>query len=412
MKRLILVILFLLAASSLFAKKIEITFWHSLGFHVKQIIDDMADEYNKNNRGVKINPVFQGLFEEMQVKMLTAAVARKLPDIAQVQIEYMEPYIENNMVKPINDIISDDLRNDIFQSMWDLTTRNGNVYGVPFLISTQVFYYNQEAFEDAGLDPDNPPATWEEMIEIGKKLTQDTDGDGEIDKYAMMFWFDGFYGLLPFLWANGGSLFSDNGKRIVLTSKEMISTVSRMKDLALIHRIMPRNWTNWEGGQAFLTGDLAMGFFTSAGIYYGEQNLPWTLRIAPMPAINSRRCTVLGGSAMMSFSKNRKKQKWVNDFVAWCVSKENTIRLHRQTGFIPVRKSALNSLEEKAFLKENPNYKVPIDAMQYGKPLPNHPEYLKLNDILREMIQRLMLNASDTYEELEWAEEKMNAVLE
>jgi len=94
MKKIILILLFFLAAASLFAKKdIQISFWHSLGFHIKEIIEDIADDYNKTHPGVKVNPVFQGLFEDMQVKMITAAVTRQLPDISQVQFYYIDPYI-------------------------------------------------------------------------------------------------------------------------------------------------------------------------------------------------------------------------------------------------------------------------------------------------------------------------------
>ncbi len=413
MKKIILILLFFLAAASLFAKKdIQISFWHSLGFHIKEIIEDIADDYNKTHPGVKVNPVFQGLFEDMQVKMITAAVTRQLPDIAQVQFEYLDPYIENGLVEPIDDTIPKELGKDILDRLWELASRDGKIYGVPFCVSTTVFFYNEDAFIKAGLDPDKPPLTWENMIEIGKKLTQDTDGDGETDKYAMMFWTDGFYGILPFFWANGGRLYSADGKRIVLTSKEMVSTITMIHDLAFTYKIMPHNWTDWEGGQAFLTGNLAMGPFTSAGITYGEQNLPWTLRISPMPSVNGKRYTVLGGSALVNFSKSRKKRKIVNDFMAWCVSKENTIRIHKEIGYIPVRKSALNSLELKAFHKKNPNYLIPIEGLEYGRSLPNNPEYLKINELFRDMLQRVILNESDPARELARTEKEINAALE
>jgi len=411
MKKVILVFLFVLAASNIYAKKIEISFWHSLGFHVKELIEQMADEYNRAHPKITVNPVFQGLYEEMQVKMLAAAVTRQLPDVSQVQIEYLDTYVENGIIDSIDDEISSVMREDILQKFWDLTTRDGRIYAVPFCVSTSVFFYNADMYEEVGLDPEKPPGTWEEMIRMGKKLTRDTDGDGKYDKYAMMFWADGFYGLMPILWANGGEFFSADGKAD-LTSEAMVRTVRMLMDLIFTHGIMPNNWTDWEGGQAFLTGDLAMGSFTGAAISYGEQNLPWTLKIAPLPAVNGRRFTVLGGSALTNFSRNRKKRRAVNDFIEWCVSKENTIRLHEMIGYVPVRKSALNSLELKAFLKENPNFSVPIEGIEYARPLPAHVEYFKINKLLRDMLQRLILNEADIEEELAKTEKKINSLLE
>jgi len=412
MKKILLTTIFILVSTVLFARNIEITFWHSLGFHVKEIIEDVADEYNKTHPGIKINPVFQGLFEDMQMKMLASAVTHNLPDVAQVQIEYLDPYIENGLINPIDDIISDDDKNDILDVMWKTGSRNDKIYGVPFCISTTVFFYNEDAFKKAHIDPDRAPSTWEQMVGMGEKLTSDTTGDGKIDKYAVMFWMDGLYGIAPIFWANGGRLLSSDGKRVVLTSREMMKTITMIRNLVFKYKIMPQKWTDWEGGQAFLTGKLAMGPFTSAAISYGEDNLPWTLRVAPMPSINGKRCSVLGGSVLVNFTRSKKKRKAANDFIFFMVNKENTIKMHENVGYIPVRRSALDSLELRSFDKKNPNYKVPIDALKYSKPLPNHTEFYKINEMIRKMLQRIILNEADPNIELDRTEREINAMLE
>ncbi len=407
-----LVFVFMVMVNPLFARKIEISFWHSLGFHVKEIINQMVDEYNSTHKGVKVTPIFQGLFEDMQVKMLAAAVTHQLPEVAQVQLEFMEPFITNGIIQPINSSIPSEDLEDILSPFWETVTRNGKIYGVPFCISTQVFFYNEDAFIKAGLDPNRPPDTWEEMIKMGKKLTQDTDGDGKIDRYATMFWLNGIYGIAPFLWDNGGKIFTDDGKRVNLTSDAMVKTVKMFKDLVYKYRIMPHNWTDWESGQAFLSGKLAMGGFTSAAIAYGEKNLPWKLKIALLPKVNGKRYTVLGGSALVNFARGRKRRRAANDFILWMVRKENTIKMHEEVGFIPVRKSAINSLEVKMFDRKHPNYKVPIDSIKYSKPLPNHPEFYKINKAIEEMLQRIILNDADVLEELQKTEKQINSFLE
>ena len=409
MRRILLILLLTIVPFGAYSRDSEITFWHSLGFHVKEIVDELAFEYSESHPGVRVTPVFQGLYEELQVKMLAAAVTRDLPDLAQVQLEYMSTYIENGLIEPINSSIPAADREDILDLFWELVTKGGNIYAVPFCISTTVFFYNEDAFRRAGVG--GGPSTWEEMIGIGKRLTTDTNGDGTPDNYAVMFWMDGFYGIAPFLWANGGEFFSSDGLRIMLTSQEMVQTVTMLRDLAFTHRIMPRNWTDWESGQAFLSGNLAMGPFTSAAISYGEQNLPWTLRIIPMPAINGRRASVLGGSALVNFARKKKRRSEVDDFLYWLVSKENTIRLHERIGYVPVRRSALNSLSLRAFDRKNPNFKVAIDTLDFARPLPGHPEFLKINERLRDMLQEVFLSAADPAEALAKAEEEINRMI-
>ncbi len=413
MKRIIVAILifFIFSCLDLYAKKIELMFWHSLGFHVKKIVEDMTAEYNRTNPGVEVKPIFQGSFEEMQVKMLASAVTRKLPDIAQVQIEYLDSYIQNRLLEPINDIMPKGEREDILEILWKLVSRQGLIYGVPMCISTEVFFYNENSFLKAGLDPEKPPCTWEEMVQMGMKLTRDTNRDGVPDIYGVMFWLNGIYGIAPLLWANGGELLSEDGSSVALTTPQMKETISMVRDLVFTYRIMPRKWTDWEGGQAFLTGKLAMGWFSCSAITYGEENFPWKLRVTLMPEIKGKRFSTLGGSALVCFSPTSSKRKASYDFMFWLTNRENTIKMHRNIGYIPVRKSALNSLELKAFHKSNPNYRVPIQAMEYGRPLPNHPEFFKINKELREMLQRIILEDSDPVRELERTERKINELL-
>jgi ABC-type glycerol-3-phosphate transport system substrate-binding protein len=73
------------------AKPVEITFWHSLGFNIKVNVEELVTEYNKLNSDVTVKPVFQENFEEMQIKMLSAATTHSLPDVSQVQVEWMDP---------------------------------------------------------------------------------------------------------------------------------------------------------------------------------------------------------------------------------------------------------------------------------------------------------------------------------
>jgi sn-glycerol 3-phosphate transport system substrate-binding protein len=412
MRKLLILFVFIAVSTQLFAKKVEISFWHGQGFHAKQIIDELVGEYNNTHPNVHVDAVFQGLYQDMEVKMLAAAVTRQLPEVALEQLEYIDLYIEEGFVQPIDPELKEDLKQDIYDVMWESVTRNGKLYAVPFCMSTTVLFYNKDAFEQAGLDPESPPKTWEEMIRIGCRLTEDRDGDGNPERYAISVWQNGLYGWAPILWANGGELFIDNNKRVNITSPEMEKTIRMIVDLVFTHNIMPRNWTDWESGQAFLSGNLVMGLFTSAGIAYGEINFPWSLGIAPIPSIAGKKYTVLTGSVLVNLSKNKKNRKVANDFILWMVEKQNTIRLHKEIGYIPVRKSAVQSLDVRAFHKENPDYKIPVEELEFSRSLPHHKDYFKINKHLIDMLQRIILQGSDLHEELLVTEREINSIIE
>ncbi|KPJ89064.1 MAG: hypothetical protein AMS17_03380 [Spirochaetes bacterium DG_61] len=412
MKKILLLIIFLFVSASIIAKNIELTFWFSSGFNAKECIEEMTNEYNSLQSSVKVKSVFQGLYEEMETKMRTAAVIRQLPDIAQEKFEYMDLYIEEGLIEPIDDLIREYDKGDIYPQMWEAVLRNGKIYGIPFAVNTLIFFYNADLLKRAGIHQEQLPDTWGEIVEMGKKITTDQDGDGNIDRYALVFWQSGFNMLAPFLWAYGGELFSEDGERVILTSEAMVKTITMLKDLAYTHEIMPKNWTDFEGAQAFLTGKLAMGPFISGGLAYFEENLPWTLKITLMPLINGKRYSVLTGLALINFSKSRKKRRAANDFISWLVNKENTIKLFERVGYLPVRKSALSSLELRSFIKKNPNFAVPLSALVHARALPHHREYYKINQMLQDMLERIILEGTDPLSEVEITENEINSMLE
>jgi sn-glycerol 3-phosphate transport system substrate-binding protein len=412
MRKLCFLLAFIMISGPLFARSERISFWHGQGFHAKRIIEELVDEYNRTHNDVHVDAVFQGLYQDMEVKMLAAAVTRQLPEVALEQIEYIDLYVNEGLVSPIDAAIKEETRKDVWGVMWDAVTREGRTYGVPFCMSTTVLFYNRDVFEKSGLDPDKPPETWEQIIAFGRRLSVDENGDGSPDRFAISVWQNGLYGWAPILWANGGTLFSKDGTRINLTSSEMKKTIGMLKDLVYKHEIMPKSWTDWESGQAFLAGDLAMGFFSSAGIAYSEQNLPWSLGVAPMPSINGRRFTVLSGSALVNFAKNKKKKKAANDFIFWLIDKPNVIRLHKEIGYIPVRKSAVNSLDLRSFHRTNPNFRIPVEQLEFARSLPHHNEYFKINKLLIEMLQRVILQDSNPDETLAATEKEINLLLE
>ncbi|MBN2323639.1 MAG: ABC transporter substrate-binding protein [Spirochaetes bacterium] len=411
MRTLFFVLAFIVVSSPLFARSEKISFWHGQGFHAKRIIEELVNEYNRSQSDVHVDAVFQGLYQDMEVKMLAAAVTRQLPEVALEQIEYIDLYIKEGLIPPIDAAVKEETRKDVHGVMWDAVTREGKTYGVPFCMSTTVLFYNRDAFKRAGLDPDKPPETWDQIIAAGRRLTVDEDKDGSPDRFAISVWQNGLYGWAPILWANGGTLFSEDGTKIDLTSPAMKTTIGMLKDLVYKYGIMPKSWTDWESGQAFLAGDLAMGFFSSAGIAYSEQNLPWSLGVAPMPSINGRKFTVLTGSALVNFAKNRKKWKAANDFIFWLIEKPNIIRLHKEIGYIPVRKSAAGSLDLRSFHRENPNFRIPVEELAFARALPHHNEYFKINKLLIDMLQQVILQGSSPDETLAATEREINLLL-
>ena len=389
---------------------IELSLWHSMGIYQGDSLERMVDEYNRNSDSVQIKPVFLGLYEDMRTKLINAVKTGDLPDIAQVAVEYMDVFIQSGKLLPITALISESDRRDVLDQFWNSVTRNREIYAFPFNQSVQVLYYNKDAFKKAGLNPEKPPKTWSEVIEYGKKLTRDFNGDGAIDQWGILISLEGVFGLTPLIRQVGGEFLDETRTRALFNNAEGVKVMQLVQDMAFKYRIMPSNWTLFEGTNAFLQGKIVMGPITCAGIKFAEENLPWRLGIAPLPYIENKS-VLLGGAGLAIFAKSSYRRKAAYSFIRWLTSTENTIRWHEETGYLPLRKSAIESLELQSFHKENPNFRIPIDQLPYSRP-PDFTHYLpQIDQIVRFAIESIMIDGSDPQKVLNSAAEKVNELL-
>jgi sn-glycerol 3-phosphate transport system substrate-binding protein len=385
----------------------ELEFWHSMGHNAKDVVENMVEEYNRTHPDVRVKPMFQGSYDTMEGRLLEASKTGGLPAVAQEQFEFMGNYIDEGLIRPIDPLVSESDRRDIVPEFWNLASKNGRIYGIPFGVSTMVFFYNRDAFQNAGLDPAKPPATWEEMVEMGKRISEAGSEEGKPRRYSFIIWKNGFYGWAPLLWALGGDLFSKDG-RVNLRTEAMARSLSALRDLVFTHGIMSRTLPDWKVGLAFLRGNIVMGPFSSSGIGFGMERLPFDLGVAPLPSINGKRYTVLGGSALVTFARDSRTRADANDFALWLVNVNNTITLHKRIGYIPVRRSALESAELKTFHRKNPEFLVPIREVRYARPLPYHREYFSINKVLVKMMDRIFREGVDPLSELSRAEKELS----
>ena len=86
--------------------------------------------------------------------------------------------VDAGLAAPLDGVLDADFLNDYYPNVLEAHSVDGQVYGAPLYISPFVLFYNKDLFEQAGLDPENPPTTYEEMLEIAPKLAALTTADG------------------------------------------------------------------------------------------------------------------------------------------------------------------------------------------------------------------------------------------
>jgi ABC-type glycerol-3-phosphate transport system substrate-binding protein len=156
--------------------KVKVTYWGSFSDALGEAETAVAKMFNDSQQDVELDYQFQGTYEETAQKLTAALAAKQTPDISLLSdVWWFKIYIHNTLA-PMNDFISSNEidTTDFVDSLYIEGVRNDKVYWLPFARSTPLFYYNKEAFADAGIE--GPPATWSDFAEVAPKLVK-KDGD-------------------------------------------------------------------------------------------------------------------------------------------------------------------------------------------------------------------------------------------
>jgi len=185
MKKLALLILCLFTVFGLFAAAqeeaapagpIEIVWWHAHGGRLGELVDQIAADFNASQSDYIVTPIMQGNYEETMTSGIAAFRAGNQPHILQVfEVGTATMMAAKGAIIPVHQLMADagidfDPNRYLSAVTGYYSSEEGKIIGMPFNSSTPVLYYNKDAFKAAGLDPEDPPRTWDEVAEAAKVL--------------------------------------------------------------------------------------------------------------------------------------------------------------------------------------------------------------------------------------------------
>jgi multiple sugar transport system substrate-binding protein len=260
-------------------------------------------------------------------------------------------------------------------------------------------------FQAAGLSA--APATWQELVDFGKKLTSG-------DKYGLMLGSKGFgsYLWFPFAWQNGATLISADGKTAEFDSPQGQEAWQFYADLYLTQKIVPediKSATNsWDQLFApFIQERVAMmmtGDFGIKPVQTGNPNLEFG--IAPLPR-GKEAATVIGGYDL-AIAKTSKAPDAAWEFIRWLTAQEQEGILE-QYARIPARQTVLGT----AYAKQDPLIQVFIDQSPAGRARATVPQWDEIeNTILADAWDSVVLGQAAPADALSAAAQKTNELLQ
>ncbi len=352
----------------------EISFFYpvAVGGPVTKIIDGYATDFEKENPGIKVKPIYAGTYQDTIVKALTAHKSGEPPVTSVLLSTDMFTLIDEDAIVPIDGFATSAENKAWLASFYPAFMLNsrtgGKTWGIPFQRSTIVLYWNKELFKEAGLDPNRPPATWTEMVAYAQKLTR-KDASGKVTQYGVQIPSSGFpYWLFQGLTTeNDALLMNEAGNEVYFDKPGVIEAVQFWADLSKKHGVHPPGIVEWgTTPRDFFEKKVAMMWTTTGNLTNVKSNAKFDFGVAMLPA-NKRRGSPTGGGNFYIFKKSSPAQQQAAfKFIKWITSPQRAAQWGIDTGYVAVRADAFETPVMKQYVAGFPAAAVARDQLQFA----------------------------------------------
>jgi sn-glycerol 3-phosphate transport system substrate-binding protein len=401
------------AASAVAAEPVQLSFWYpvDLGGGLAKVIAGLVGDFNKTHPDIQVTATYTGNYDVTLQKIQASKLAGTLPDVAVTEISSVPVLAALGAAQPIDELIASSGDKKLLDRFWPSMLLNctygGKVYGVPFQRSTPVMYYNKDAFSEAGLDPERPPVTWDELISVAQKLTtregeRTTRWGIELPLEA----FNWFYYALTY--ANGGETLSTDGTKVLWDEPKNIEALQFWHDLVNKYKVTPA-YTPWnDGPQEFAAGKTAMVWHSTGSQAFMRQNVKFHWGLGRIPR-KIQFGPPSGGGNMLMYATDpaRKKAAWT--FITWMSEAAQAARWSIASGYLATNIASWELPEMQALIKEHPEVLVTKAQLADAKAEPASAKYAAARDILNALIKDVLANKASLVPATKQAVEEANA---
>jgi len=338
-----------------------------VGGPLTKIVDGMVNEFEKKNPDVKVNAIYAGNYNDARIKALAALKSGKPAQLSVMFSIDIYELIEQDAIVPFDDLVSSYEDKAWLYSFYPTLMENGvtdgKVWGIPFQRSTIVMYYNKDLFRKAGLNPNNPPNTWNELVSTGKKIVSNTDSWGVmIPSTGYPYW---MFGALTM--QNDQVLMNGDGNLTYFDHPSVVGALQFWHDLGNKHKVMPSGTIEWGTlRKNFLEGKTAIMWHSTGNLTTVKNNAKFDFGVAMLPA-SKRRGTPTGGGNFYIFKKSSDAEKKASmRLIKFMTSPEQAAHWSMATGYMGVSPSSYQTSALTNYVKQFPPALVARDQLKFA----------------------------------------------
>ncbi len=356
---------------------IKVRFWHAFGGVNQEAINNLTADYNASQEKYVVVPQFQGTYDDMLIKFRATFASKDAPALVMNNDVSTKAMINTKKIVPAYEYI-DKEKHDLskmVKSIANYYSIDGKLYSLPLAASVPLLYYNKDLFKKAGLDPENPPKTYEQVLDAAKKLT--IKEGGKTIQYGFTTKIEAWF-FEQLLAAQGGNLIDQENGRKGDPTKTFINGKEAQNILGFYDQIVKDgsfgnfadNWDQIKG--AFQSQKVAMYFDSTGALRQiaDQTKDKFNFGVAYMPHPTSTEWQGVipgGGSLWITNLVDEKERDGAWDFMKFVTTADSQAKLHVKTGYLP---NNVDSYKDKAVTdlhEKYPQFKIGFNELQDTK---------------------------------------------
>lgn len=350
----------------------------------------IVDDFRAANPNITVD-VTVADWDAYWEKLLTGLAGGAAPDVFAMDGPLGNDYQKRDVLLDLTPLVAAD-GYDLSQldanAVKQFTTKDGKVFGLPRDLNVSALYYNKDMFDAAGLPYPDDTWTWDKLVEVGKKLTLDKDGDGDIDQWGLYTEagdMENAWGM--FVWQAGGDILNADGTATMLDKPESAAGIQFLQDLIWKHKVAADPAIFAETGDAFEQGVAAMEINGSWLVPTHEAaGIP--LGLAPLPKGPAGQAAMVNATgAVISKTTESPEAAW--ELVKYLSSPAAQEKIMALKASVPVNKEILATTYPTSF----DGAKVFSDALSYAHLKPSFAGYEEFVSVLQGELDENVFNA-------------------
>ncbi len=344
------------------------------------VVEPLVREFEAAHPGVRVE-VEQLTWKSGLEKIQAALVAGRGPDVCELGSTWVTRFAADGVLAPLDTLYA--RRADEF-ILWDCARWNGHVYGLPWVQGSRALFYNRELFRRAGLDPDRPPRTWDELLRAACRIDSlgpSIHGFGQNlgERYVL------YKKFMAFAWSNGGRILDDDG-RVALADPPVVEALEFYCRLGACSLQEKQEVLD----AFFRSGRLGMQISGAWNLRnYREEapELDYGVALVPRPAVDRGESRSFAGAEVLVVMARSRHPALAAELAAFLQDHDRARRLALAAGSVfPATRDAMS---DSAFASD-PRVRVFMEQALTSRTPPAHPAWVEMEDVINRAVEEAL----------------------